>query len=100
MAKITKRSVDAAIPGEREFFIWDEELRGFGVRTRVIEGAAIIDRYFEQSFKPTARIIADHANRFASLSDVDDVRVMGHSLSDVDLPYLAQVTAHVRPHAR
>lgn len=32
MAKITKRSVDAAAAGEREFFIWDEELRGFGLR--------------------------------------------------------------------
>ena len=32
MAKITKRSVDAATPGDREFFIWDEELKGFGLR--------------------------------------------------------------------
>ena len=32
MAKITKRSVDAAAPGEREYFIWDEELKGFGLR--------------------------------------------------------------------
>lgn len=32
MAKITKRSVDAAEPGEREFFLWDEELKGFGLR--------------------------------------------------------------------
>lgn len=32
MAKITKRSVDGAAPGEREYFIWDEELKGFGLR--------------------------------------------------------------------
>jgi hypothetical protein len=32
MAKITKRSVDAAAAGQREFFIWDEELKGFGLR--------------------------------------------------------------------
>lgn len=32
MAKITKRSVDAAVPGEQEFFLWDEELKGFGLR--------------------------------------------------------------------
>ena len=32
MAKITKRSVDAAAPGEREYFIWDDELKGFGLR--------------------------------------------------------------------
>ncbi|WMS44443.1 tyrosine-type recombinase/integrase [Acuticoccus sp. MNP-M23] len=32
MAKITKRSVDAAVPGDKEFFVWDDELRGFGLR--------------------------------------------------------------------
>ena len=32
MAKITKRSVDAAPPEAREYFIWDDELRGFGLR--------------------------------------------------------------------
>ncbi|MBL0935485.1 MAG: tyrosine-type recombinase/integrase [Rhizobiaceae bacterium] len=32
MTKITKRSVDAAGVGEKEFFIWDDELKGFGLR--------------------------------------------------------------------
>ena len=32
MTKITKRSVDAAAPGDKEFFVWDDELKGFGVR--------------------------------------------------------------------
>lgn len=32
MAKITKRSVDAAAPTNKEFFIWDDELKGFGLR--------------------------------------------------------------------
>ena len=32
MAKITKRSVDGAAPREQEYFIWDEELKGFGLR--------------------------------------------------------------------
>lgn len=31
-AKITKRTVDAAKPGERDCFIWDTELRGFGLK--------------------------------------------------------------------
>ena len=29
---ITKRSVDAAKPGERDAFLWDRELRGFGLK--------------------------------------------------------------------
>jgi len=65
--------------------------------TRFIEGASIIDRYFELSFKPTERIIADNERRFAALSDVDDIRVLGHSLSDVDRPYLQKIAACVRP---
>jgi len=68
--------------------------------TRVIEGAQIIDRYFERSFKPTAQIIADNAARFAALANVDDIRVLGHSLSDVDLPYLERIATSVRPTAK
>ncbi len=30
--KITKRIVDAAAPGEREYAIWDSEISGFGLR--------------------------------------------------------------------
>jgi len=32
MAKITKRSVDAATPADKEFFLWDDVLKGFGLR--------------------------------------------------------------------
>lgn len=32
MTKITKRSVDAALPAAKEFFLWDGELKGFGLR--------------------------------------------------------------------
>src|SRR5215217_653197 len=32
MTKITKRSVDAALPAAKEFFLWDSELKGFGLR--------------------------------------------------------------------
>ena len=35
MAKITKRTVDALKPAEdRDVFLWDDELLGFGVRCR------------------------------------------------------------------
>ena len=32
MSKLTKRVVDAAEMGAREYFIWDEDLPGFGLR--------------------------------------------------------------------
>lgn len=32
--KLTKRVVDALKPGAREYFVWDAELKGFGVRVK------------------------------------------------------------------
>ena len=32
MAKLTKRSIDAAKPAARDYFLWDDELPGFGLR--------------------------------------------------------------------
>ena len=37
MVKITKRAVDAAIPNDKEFFLWDDELKGFGLRVYPVE---------------------------------------------------------------
>jgi integrase len=34
MPKITKTVIDAALPQDREFTVWDSELKGFGVRVR------------------------------------------------------------------
>ena len=34
MAKLNKRTVDAAKPRQAEWFLWDNELRGFGLRVR------------------------------------------------------------------
>ena len=32
MAKITKRTVDALVGQERERVVWDDDLKGFGVK--------------------------------------------------------------------
>jgi Arm DNA-binding domain len=34
MTKFTKRTIDSAKPGSRDSFLWDSELRGFGVRVK------------------------------------------------------------------
>ncbi len=54
---------------------------------RVYEANDIIDRYFASTFKRSDEIISRHALAFASLSDIQEVIVLGHSLSAVDAPY-------------
>ena len=34
LSKLTKRAIDATKPGAREAFLWDDELRGFGLRVK------------------------------------------------------------------
>lgn len=63
--------------------------------TRVMEGNNIIDGYFSATFKRTDRVITQHQPFFRSLSDIRTVLVMGHSLSEVDMPYLREVLNHI-----
>lgn len=62
---------------------------------RVVEGQGIVDDYFKDTFKPTAKVIEKNAAFFAGLSDVDRIVVMGHSVSEVDHPYFEEVIANI-----
>lgn len=68
--------------------------------TRIVEGEAHINTYFKKTFKPTAQILKRHAATFQALSNIDEVWVMGHSMSDVDQPYFAALRDSVAPGAR
>lgn len=54
---------------------------------RLTETNGILDRYFSNTFKPSDTLIQAHAGFFEWLSSVQEVYVLGHSLSDVDAPY-------------
>ena len=56
--------------------------------TRLMEAHSILDGYFLQTFKPSERLILQHQAFFSQLDAIESVYVLGHSLSDVDLPYL------------
>ena len=56
--------------------------------------------YFDESFKHTKEIIGENAQFFESLSDVDRVFVLGHSLGSVDLPYFTHVIQSIDPGAK
>lgn len=67
---------------------------------RVVEGIELIDTYFKDTFKPTDEILKEKAAFFASLTDVDLIVVLGHSLSEVDLPYFEEIISHALPSTR
>jgi hypothetical protein len=58
------------------------------IDTRLIEAHDILDNYFSQTFKPSEKLIRAHQAFFDQLGAIETVHVLGHSLSDVDLPYL------------
>jgi hypothetical protein len=58
---------------------------------RITEANEIIDRYFSDTYKPTKEIIAKHSSFFGNLKAAEQINVMGHSLSEVDSPYLTEI---------
>jgi len=52
-----------------------------------------MDRYFTKTFKPTARLIEQNRPFFDSLSGVEEVLLLGHSLQAVDHPYYRRLLA-------
>ena len=62
MPRLTKRHVDALPPREKEYFVWDSQLKGFGVRVYPNGGK----RYVAQAFRQ-GRTIRVQIGRFEAL---------------------------------
>jgi len=68
--------------------------------TRVAGGYELIDDYFVKTFKPTDKIINENSLFFNALSAIDEVWVLGHSLSEVDGIYFESIAANVGDSAK
>lgn len=64
--------------------------------TRIMEGNEIINEYFGSTFKPTTKIIEEYQSYFEGLSDITDIKVLGHSMSDVDFEYLIKILNSIK----
>lgn len=57
------------------------------IDTRLMEANDIIDDYFSATFKRSTELIGGHREFFDALTEVEQVIVLGHSLSAVDTAY-------------
>lgn len=63
--------------------------------TRWIEGRIEADSYFKRTFKETGSVIESYKSEFEALSSIDYIIVLGHSLSDIDMPYLKEIVSNI-----
>lgn len=63
------------------------------------EGYDNVAREINSQQKKVSDIIAVNMHFWQGLSEIDKVVVYGHSLSDIDMPYLKEVARYVRPDA-
>lgn len=58
---------------------------------RIADGCYLVQNYFKQTLKPTQRIIAENDHYFDQLKYASKVFVLGHSMSEVDMPYFERI---------
>ena len=91
MAKISKRTVDALEPRDREHVLWDDELRGFGVRVRPSGRKTYIVKYRDRG-RAVKVTIGPHgavspAAARARAAEIVTAAKTGKDLSGRDLRY-------------
>jgi Bacteriophage abortive infection AbiH len=60
------------------------------------EGKQNLMRYFKETYKPTKEIILRHSTFFKNLVTVEEILVLGHSLSSIDLPYFKAIFNNIK----
>ncbi|MBL7921697.1 MAG: bacteriophage abortive infection AbiH family protein [Bacteroidia bacterium] len=55
--------------------------------------------YFSKSFKHTDNIINENIGFFKKINHIENIIVLGHSLSDVDMPYIKKVYESIQKNA-
>ena len=64
---------------------------------RVTEANEIIKGYFRKTYKDTAAIIQKNQTFFSSLQEIEEIYILGHSLSLIDFEYFYEIKQNVSP---
>ncbi|HVB79571.1 MAG TPA: site-specific integrase [Candidatus Binataceae bacterium] len=71
MAKITKRTIDSLKPGAADYFLWDDDMAGFGVRVMPSGRASYVVQYRaggrtrRNAFSAVGKMTPDEARKYA-----------------------------------
>ncbi|MEQ1637308.1 MAG: bacteriophage abortive infection AbiH family protein [Methylococcales bacterium] len=80
-------------PVNRNSLMSPEDLENQDVR--LAEGDAIIDEYFKATYKPAEEIIKANRAFFSSLHPIEEIYVLGHSISNVDIIYFQELAKSI-----
>jgi len=76
-------------------YFLDDETRGNWrnpIRYYAAEHAReCLEQYYITNFKNTGEIIRYHEDFFSSLKEINEITVLGHSLGEVDIPYINRI---------
>lgn len=67
---------------------------------RVAQGNQLLDQYFINTYKNTKQIISENEKYFQSLKKINEVYVLGHSLSVVDRKYFEKIVSSIEQSAK
>lgn len=76
MPKLTKRTVDALQPQEADYFVWDSEIKGFGVRI-MCSGAKTYQAQYRKGGRTRRVSLGRHGNITAEQARLKAREVMG-----------------------
>lgn len=97
-SKFTNDLVEAVPPEdltEEELVMWRQEMSDkFDYEYEL--GVTEVNKYLAASFKSSAEIIKENKSYFASLQEIDTVVILGHSMSDVDMPYFDEISKRIK----
>lgn len=62
---------------------------------RIDEAIQLFNMYYKKTRKPTEEVIQDNIELFYKLNKLKEVIIIGHSMSDVDIPYYKKMIENI-----